>query len=54
MECVVEHKEKEIEDLHEQLQNSIRPENLKEKVEGIVQKEVESRLKQVRGDTTPN
>lgn len=43
---LIEHKDNEIEELKMQLQNSIRPETLKERVEHIVQREVEERVKQ--------
>lgn len=45
LDCLIEHKEKLIYDLQNELKSSIKPENLKEKVESIVQKEVEQRVK---------
>ncbi len=43
---MLEHKDNEMQEIKMQLQNSIRPESLKERVEQIVQREVEERIKQ--------
>lgn len=43
---MLEHKDNEMQEVMMQLQNSIRPENLKERVELIVQREVEERVRQ--------
>ena len=42
---LIDHKDTLIQELQIQLQNSIRPETLREKIEGIVQREVEERLR---------
>lgn len=44
--AMLEHKDNEMQEIKMQLQNSIRPESLKERVEQIVQREVEERIKQ--------
>jgi hypothetical protein len=45
---LVNHKDNEIAQLKNQLQSSMRPELLKEKVEQIVQKEVEDRVRNIQ------
>ena len=44
---LIEHKDNEMETLRLQLQSSVKPEQLKERVEQIVQKEVEERVRTI-------
>lgn len=54
LQSVVEHREQEIEDIKRQLESSIGQDKLKEKIETIVQREVETRVKQQTSKNTQN